>query len=103
MFSNYLPKRLYNYYFSIDFVKNSKIVSALNIFLIFAVFINNSANSQIDNYSFTESSGSYITLTSTTIAIASTWNDIVIANTIPIEFSFGFNVSNYTTCSMNSD
>lgn len=60
---------------------------------------------QVANYTFSESAGTYTTISGTT-AIASGWfgwDDAVTANTIPIGFTFNFNGTNYTTCSINSN
>ena len=59
-------------------------------------------NGQVANYTFSESSGTYTNITGAT-AIPSGWDDNVTANTIPIGFSFNFNGTNYTTCSINSN
>jgi GEVED domain/Ig-like domain CHU_C associated len=101
--NNLLKKITQLMYFLIDCVQKVKNVSVLNILLFFIVFVNNSANAQVANYTFTESSGTYTELTSPTIAIAAGWNDTVTTDTIPIGFSFGFNGTNYTTCSINSN
>ena len=57
---------------------------------------------QVANYTFSESAGTYTAIVGTT-AIASGWDDTVTANTIPIGFTFNFNGTNYTTCSINSN
>ncbi|MEZ4786962.1 MAG: GEVED domain-containing protein [Flavobacterium haoranii] len=60
------------------------------------------AFAQVANYTFSESAGTYTAITGTT-AIASGWDDTVTTNTIPIGFTFNFNGTNYTTCSINSN
>ena len=57
---------------------------------------------QVANYTFSESAGTYTTITGTT-AITSGWDDTVTTNTIPIGFTFNFNGTNYTNCSINSN
>ena len=57
---------------------------------------------QVANYTFSESAGTYTSVTGTTVH-ASGWDDAVSANTIPIGFTFNFNGTNYTTCSVNSN
>ena len=104
MITKYLPKKKVQSIFLLnDCSKKAKKFSFLNIFLLFVNFISNSANAQVANYTFTESSGTYTALTSPTTAIPAVWNDVVTANTIPIGFTFGFNGTNYTTCSINSN
>lgn len=57
---------------------------------------------QVANYTFSESAGTYTTITGTT-AITSGWDDTVTTNSIPIGFTFNFNGTNYTNCSINSN
>ncbi|THF51291.1 hypothetical protein E6C50_05850 [Flavobacterium supellecticarium] len=59
--------------------------------------------SQVSNYTFSESSSNYTAITGATNAINSNWDDNVTANNIPIGFTFNFNGTNYTTCSVNSN
>ncbi|WP_329805751.1 GEVED domain-containing protein [Flavobacterium facile] len=54
---------------------------------------------QVANYTFSESAGTYSSATGTTVH-ASGWDDAVSANTIPLGFSFLFNGTSYTTCSI---
>jgi len=72
------------------------------LLLLFTVFGFTDAFGQVANYTFSESPGTYTTIAGTT-AIASGWDDTVTANTIPIGFTFNFNGTNYTTCSINSN
>lgn len=72
------------------------------LLLLFTVFGFTDAFGQVANYTFSESAGTYTTIAGTT-AIASGWDDTVTANTIPIGFTFNFNGTNYTTCSINSN
>jgi hypothetical protein len=57
---------------------------------------------QVANYTFSESAGTYTSEGGTT-AHASGWDDAVTTNTIPLGFTFNFNGTNYTTCSINSN
>ena len=57
---------------------------------------------QVANYTFSESAGTYTSAAGTTVH-ASGWDDAVSANTIPLGFTFLFNGTNYTTCSINSN
>ena len=54
---------------------------------------------QVANYTFSESAGTYSSAAGTTVH-ASGWDDAVSANTIPLGFTFVFNGTNYTTCSI---
>ena len=54
---------------------------------------------QVANYTFSESAGTYTSAAGTTVH-ASGWDDAVSANTIPLGFTFVFNGTNYTTCSI---
>ncbi|MBC7641650.1 MAG: immunoglobulin domain-containing protein, partial [Flavobacterium sp.] len=75
----------------------------LKIILFLLILCDLSANAQVANYTFSESSGTYTDLVSPTTAISSGWDNTVTANTIPIGFTFGFNGTNYTTCSISSN
>ncbi|MPT35003.1 MAG: hypothetical protein E2604_07905, partial [Flavobacterium sp.] len=59
--------------------------------------------SQVSNYTFSESSSNYTALSGATTVFNSNWDDNVTANNIPIGFTFNFNGTNYTTCSVNSN
>ena len=72
------------------------------LLLLFTAFGFTDAFGQVANYTFSESAGTYTAIVGTT-AIASGWDDTVTANTIPIGFTFNFNGTNYTTCSINSN
>ena len=58
--------------------------------------------SQVSSYTFSETSGTY-NLINGSNAISSGWDDNVTSNNIPIGFSFNYNGTNYTTCSINSN
>jgi len=68
-------------------------------------FVASFANSQVANYTFSQSNGTYTAITGATGATnaATTWDDGVTANNIPIGFTFTFNGANYTSCSINYD
>lgn len=57
---------------------------------------------QVANYTFSESAGTYTSAAGTTVH-ASGWDDAVSANTIPLGFTFVFNGTNYTTCSISTN
>jgi GEVED domain/Ig-like domain CHU_C associated len=82
------------------YLKGKNIIWYLSIILSFFAF--NDLKAQVANYSFTESSGTYAAITGTN-AHASGWDDAVTSNTIPLGFTFNFNSTNYTTCSVNTN
>ena len=57
---------------------------------------------QVASYTFTETNTTPILITGN-VAIANGWDDASTGNTIPIGFTFNFNGTNYTTCSVNSN
>ncbi len=65
-------------------------------------FVASFANSQVANYTFSQSNGTYTAITGTT-AHASSWDDSVTTNSIPLNFSFIYNSVSYTNCSINSN
>lgn len=71
------------------------------LFTFFLIFSANSY-SQVSNYTFSETSGTYNQINGSN-AIGSDWDDNVTNNNIPIGFTFNFNGTNYTTCSVNSN
>lgn len=91
---------------NLTIIKVSK--NVLNFFnnyhFLFIFFLILSANtySQVSNYAFSETSGTYNQINGSS-AIGSDWDNDVTSNNIPIGFTFNFNGTNYTTCSINSN
>lgn len=56
---------------------------------------------QVSAYTFSQSSGTYTSLPTSTVVHASGWDDNVASVTIP--FTFTFNGTGYTSCSVNSN
>lgn len=77
--------------------RNRTKVLLVAIFSLSGVF---NAFSQVANYTFSESAGTYNAITGTD-AHALGWDDAV--TSVPIGFNFSFNGNNYTTCSINSN
>jgi hypothetical protein len=86
--------------FLINFSKKNK--SKLFTGLLFLFLGINVSFGQVSNYTFSESAGTYTTIAGTT-AHATGWDDAVTTNTISIGFTFTFNGTSYTTCSINSN
>ena len=102
MTTSYLPKKItHSIPFLIDCSRKIKFAPILNIFLLFIIFINNTANAQVANYTFTGSSGTYSDLSSPTTAISGGWDDTVVL--IPIGFDFKFNGTVYSNCVVSTN
>lgn len=61
------------------------------------------ARAAVTDYSFSQSSGTYVAITGGTVATTSTTSDYSAYNNIPVGFTFTFNGSNYTTLSIADD
>lgn len=83
-------------------LKSSNNTLLICVIALFSIFGASNVFGQVANYNFSESAGTYTTITGTTIH-ASGWDDAVSTNTIPLGFIFNFNGTNYTTCSVNSN
>lgn len=83
-------------------LKSSNNTLLICVIALFSIFGASNVFGQVANYTFSESAGTYTTITGTTIH-ASGWDDAVSTNTIPLGFTFNFNGTNYTTCSVNSN
>lgn len=65
------------------------------------LWLPNKLNAQVNTYTFSQSTSSYTPLASPTTLFTTGWDDNVGSVTIP--FSFSFNGSTYTSCSVNSN
>lgn len=71
------------------------------ILILFAFLIGHKSFGQVSNYTFSQSAGTYTALSTSTVIHASGWDDNVASVTIP--FTFTFNGTGYTSCSVNSN
>ncbi|UUC45678.1 GEVED domain-containing protein [Flavobacterium cerinum] len=71
--------------------------------LILFLLLSNFGFAQVSNYSFSEGSTTYSAISGGTAPFSSNWDDNVSANNIGLGFTFNFNGTNYTTCSINSN
>ncbi|AND63358.1 hypothetical protein AX766_02420 [Flavobacterium covae] len=69
--------------------------------ILFLVLFIDESQGQVSSYNFSESSGVYNSI-SGSVAINTGWDENVVPN-IPIGFSFNFNNSNYTNCTVSSN
>lgn len=73
-------------------------------FLIIAFLLNFTFyTSQVSNYTFFESAGTYSPITSGTIAHSSGWDNGITSISFPIGFTFNFNGTNYTGCNISTN
>ncbi|MCZ2085126.1 MAG: hypothetical protein LC112_12730, partial [Flavobacteriales bacterium] len=96
---NHLPTKTQNSNFQwfTQFSQSIKILLAICLTLL-----NTKGFSQVSNYVFSESAGTYNPITGTT-AHAAPWDNVVTNNTVPLGFTFNFNGVDYTTCSINTN
>ena len=80
--------------------KTSVLLSALLI-AMFSVFCNN-VSSQISGYTFSSSANTYTAVAGTTIS-TTTWDEESTTAVLPIEFSFDFGGTSFTTFGVNNN
>lgn len=80
-------------------IPRAKILQLILMLLVF--FTAHKSFGQVSAYTFSQSSGTYTSLPTSAVVHASGWDDNVASVTIP--FTFTFNGTGYTSCSVNSN
>lgn len=80
-------------------IPRAKILQLILMLLVF--FTAHKSFGQVSSYTFSQPTGTYTALPTSTVVHASGWDDNVASVTIP--FSFTFNGTGYTSCSVNSN
>lgn len=95
---NISPLKIINTFYTI-LLKNKHLTSFKGLILLLCYC--QTGHSQVSNYIFSETLSSYSAISGTT-AIAPPWNNISALN-IPLGFTFNYNGTNYTSCSILSN
>lgn len=82
---------------------NLKNLSFLNVIAFLSLFIYNTGYTQVSNYTFSESTSTYTAITGASIVFNNGWDNNTTPNNIAIGFTFNYNGTNYTTCSVNTN